>query len=489
MEDKTGKVLRGVSTQTIVTFSYGALEVLVFSIMSRLLTKSDFGYYACITALVNVFKCFSDAGLGAAVIQKKDFSDNYLSTAFSLSLIMGISLTIILFVSAPFLANLVADSTITIPLRIMSIILLLNSFISIGNAVLTKRLDFKRIGIIKLASYSLASAVAIIMAIKGMGLYSIVSQHIITSFLCAVLLFTTSIKLPKLKIIKEEVQGIVSFGGWFTGSVVMNSISQEVDKFLLPKLLSVQALGSYSRPAGFVTNITSQVNSIFDTVLFPVLSEIQDDINVIKNVFLRSVSLLNVFSFFLAGVFCFNADLIVRIFFGEQWMDLVPILQIISASVIFNIDGRLVDCFFRSMGLVKLGFEIRVGAFLITLFATIVGTRFGIFGVACSLVCSNILVICLKVYILSKKISMPILSVLANFTRSFIPSIPVVILGFLFLFLCPSSIFSDICFALAFSVIILSEMLFFPKILGEEYYNSIYSKYLCGIIKRIRHEK
>ena len=90
------KVYKGISSQTIITIVMGVLEISVFAIMSRLLSQEDFGYYAVILAVVGVFHCFTEAGLGSAVIQKQNASKEYISTALGLSAILGVLFTVLL---------------------------------------------------------------------------------------------------------------------------------------------------------------------------------------------------------------------------------------------------------------------------------------------------------------------------------------------------------------------------------------------------------
>lgn len=480
---KSDKFFSSLSIQTVITITMGLLEMVVFSILSRLLSRTDFGFFAVITALVVVFKCFSEAGFGSAIIQKEDNSEEHISTAFSLSVLTGLFFSILLFLLAPLFAKVLSVSEIVRPLRIMSIILIANSLASVGNAILTRKLQFLRIGIIKLVAYLISAIVTIIMAINGSGLYSIVTLHLSNSILCVLLLYTTSVAIPKFKFCKGEIKKIVSFGGWYTGNVFMNNLIVDIDKFLLPKLLSVQALGTYTRPTSFVTNLTSQVNSIFDTVLFPMLSGIQNDLTNLKNIFIRAMSLLNVFSIILSLAFIINAELIIRVFFGADWLDLVPILRIISISVIFCVDGRLVDCFFRSMGAVKLSFELRLVAFVITLSAVLIGSRFGVIGVAIGAVLSNIFVIILKVCVIVKIINVSFSEVIALLLKSVVPSIPIILLGTIYYVINYHTLPIQISLLVIFVVCIGIEMLLFPKFIGNEYYNMVYPK-IRSFIKR-----
>lgn len=477
-QSNTDKLFKGLSVQTIITVVMGVLEIAVFSIMSRLLTKTDFGYYATITALVAIFASISEAGLGSAVVQKKDDSPKHVSTAFTLSILIGSLMSLLLFILAPFLAQIISDDTITTPIRLMSVILLLNSIISIGRGVLLRKLKFSTIGIFTVSSYIISSTIGVSLAYLGYGLYAVVIANVVNSVIMVMLLlFMLSVKLPALGIYKNEAKEILSFGGWLTMGVVFNNISRQVDKLLLPKLISTTALGSYNRPAGFVDTITDKINSIFDTVLFPMLSGLQDNKEKVKQVLYRAVSLLNSFSVILAAVFFFNAELIITIFFGNEWLDLVPIMRIVSIVVIFSVDNRLVDCFFRSLALVKLGFQLRVYAAIQTIIFVIIGSQFGIMGVAISMMLSNIIVIMLKVFFLVRKIDAKMIKILQLMFTSMKSVLPIMIIGIPFiLFVDKSNPISLVVFALLFVTIVIYEFVFNPQLVGNEYKVSVYPK-------------
>lgn len=482
-KSKTNKLFSGLSIQTVITAIQGILEISLFAIMSRLLSKADFGYYAALMGIMNVFLSLSEAGLGSAIIQKKNASEGHVNTAFTLSILLGLLFSAIIFIFAPQISIIVADKSLAMPMRIVSITLLLNSLNSIGNSILLKRLNFKRVGIISIVSYFVSGIIGIILALKGFGLYSIVAYVVLYPLFVCLLLFSTSVKIPKLTINKNEIRSIVSFGGWLTAGVIVNNITHQLDKLLLSKWISVEALGSYNRPAGFVNNIASKINGIFDTVLFPILSDLQEDSFKVKDVFLRAINLLNSFSVILSALFFFNAELIITLFFGEKWIELVPILRIVSIGVIFNVNGRLVDCFFRSLALVKIGCFLRFVSAVITLVCLYIGAQFDIFGVAVCLVLANILNILTKVFVLAKKIRCNLGDLLSSWSRAMIAVVPVAILGLIFIIWIPKNIFSEFVFVIIIFITILIEFIYFPQLIGREYYNRIHPVIIAQLTK------
>lgn len=473
MTDKTTQFFKGISIQTIITLIMGVMEIVVFAIISRLLSKTDFGYYAAISGIIAIVLSISEAGLGASVIQKKDASTTFISTAFTWSCLIGFIASILVFVFAPIIAETIADQTLTAPLRIMSITILLHSIISVGNGILYRRLAFKTIGVIRLVSYFIASAVCIIMASKGMGLWAVVTLPVVNSVSLAIII-SCFVKWPKLKINKSETREIISFGGWLTLGVIFNNLTHQLDKLLLPKWMSIQTLGAYNRPAGFISTISDKINGIFDVVLFPMLSDIQDDKTRVKYVFEMAVSLLNSISIIIASIFFFNAHLIISIFFGKNWFELVPLMQIISISVVFNINGRLVDCFFRSLAYVKLGFFLRVLSAIITLGFIYIGSSYGILGVATAIVIANVTNILIKLSALAIKTQTSIIDISARMISAWRPILPVLIIGIPFLLMKSQSWGDNICFALLFAIVVIIEYTCFPKFIGQVYYIRVY---------------
>lgn len=282
-------------------------------------------------------------------------------------------------------------------------------------------------------------------------------------------------KVPRIGIQRSYVKGIFSFGGWLTLSVICNKIATYIDRLVLPRMTSVETLGAYTRPASFTNNITGSLTDIMDKVLFPMLSDIQDNKEAAVSVFYRAVELLNSFSAVLGCVFFFNADLIIRVFFGEEWMELVPVMRVVSLTTVFFIDTQLVDCFFRSLNFVKTGFYIRLFALFWNLFCIFWGAKYGVMGIAISLAIANISVIILKMLVLSCKINADWRVMVRRWLKAWRPSVPLIITGIIFMvFMRKPSLLISILFALLFAIIVLTIFLIQPKFVGKEYETSIY---------------
>ena len=465
----TQKVIKGISSQTLITIGLGLVEILYFSIMSRLLSREDFGLFAAITAVTSIFYSISDAGIGSALIQRKEMTEEFKNTAFTLSIIVsGFVALLLLILSGP-IANAIVGETLHYPLMLMATTIFLNGMISVNFGWLRRNLHFLKAGAIQLIAFLISSIIAIIMAIDGYGFYAILFKAVASSLLTLIISFFFVGTKFRIGITREHIKPIVNFGGWLTASVIIHNISSQIDRLLMSRLLSVEALGAYNRSKEFILQIGTRINGIFDTALFPVLSSIQDNLESLRNAFNRSQYFLNICSMALALAFICNTGLIIRIFFGEQWLDLKTIFQVISLTLIFNINGRLGDCYLRSLGLVRQQFNLRVFELLEDIICILIGFRFGIMGVAMGFLIGNIILICTKTIYLAWKMSISLRDVVNNVLGGWAYGLYFVPLIIAQHSIIPETWSGNIISVVVFTILTVSLFLIWPGLIGHQY--------------------
>lgn len=485
-ESNTSKAVKGMSSQTLVTIVLGIVEIVSFSIMSRLLTQEDFGYYAAITAISTVFASFSETGIGSAIVQQKELTKRFVDNAFTISLLFGSFISLLLFVLAGPLSRSVADVSMKVPLMLISITLLLNCLTSVNNSIMHRRLEFFRMGAIRLIALVITTIIAIVLAYKGFGYYAILTKAILTSILTYFLSLYFCKTRFGIALDGPTFKKIFSFSGWLMASVLFRNLAHQIDRLMMPRLLSVTSLGSYNRPKDFIEQISSKICGIFDTALFPVLSGIQDNKESLRSAYKRSLYLMNISSLFLSLALMFNGELIIRIFFGEQWLYLKPVMLVISTTVLFNFVGRLADCFLRSLALTKQQFFFRVFETLLSILGILAGYKWDIIGVAIGVAVANMIAKLLKVFFIGLKLDISLFQVAGLILSSWRYSIlllPICILAYVFL---PSSWGGDITMATIFVASSAVVFLFMPGLVGKLYKDEVYSK-IVAIIKKKLH--
>ena len=483
-ESNTSKALKGMSSQTLVTFLAAFVEIASFSIMSRLLTKEDFGYYAAVTAIVAIFKSLSETGIGSAIIQRKNPDSRYINNAFTVSLCFGIFLMALLCILAHPIAVMVVDETMTVPLIIMSVTLLCQCLKSVNQSLIIRRLEFLKAGTINLVAETVTVIVAIILAANGFGYYASITKVVLSSVLSLIIsYFFINTKLA-LQFDIKTFKTIFNFSGWLMFSAVIRNLSQQADKLLMSRLLSVKDLGAYNRPKDFVFNISSHACGIFDTALFPILSDLQDDKRGLINGYRKSLYLLNLLGILISLSFVVNSELIIRIFFGEQWMSLNMLTKILSLYVMLNANGRLTDCYIRSLGLTKQQFFFRCLQLALTFLGLFISYRRGTVGVGVSVIVVNLIMVIIKMIFISSKIDFTFqkaIEVVLDSWRFLLYALPI---GIALIIFTPNTWIGHVVTAAIWGLTVAVIFLFFPKLQGSLYQKEFYAR-VISIIQEV----
>lgn len=465
----TSKVVKGMSAQTVITIVLGFLEIVSFSIMSRLLTDKDFGYYAAILAVTAVFQSFTETGIGSAIIQRKDLNKKYINSSFSLSLIFGILVSLALFLSSGLLAKSVADETMTNPLRIISITLLCNCLSSVNISILQRDMQFIKIGIINILSLTITTIVAIILAAKGYGYYAIITKGVLASILTLALSYIIAGQHYSFILDLKTYRQIFGFGGWLMAAAVFRNIASQVDRLLMTSLFSVETLGFYTRPKEFISNLAGKCNSIFDSVLFPVLSSIQDSKEQLQRSFNSGCYLLNLFAMVLSVLFFCNSELLIRIFFGEKWLNVDTLFKVLSFYPVLLINGRMGDVFLRSLAMTKQQFFFRVGQLVFAIVFILVGYRFGVVALAISVMLSYACITFIKIVYVTKKMGISLSLVMLNMVDSYRFVLFILPLYFICSYFLPNSWGGCIIQATLIIISIFILFVLLPNLVGRKY--------------------
>ena len=459
----------------MVTLALGVVEIVVFSFMSHLLSKEDFGYFSAMTAITTIFASFAETGIGSSIIQRKDVDQRYVNNAFTMSFMMGSFLMLLLFCLSGPLSKAVGDVSLKKPLMIISVTLLCNCLTSINNSQMYKRLQFLRVGVVQLTAITVSGIVSIILAALGFGFYAILCQAVMISVLTFLISFFASGAKYHFSLAGGTVKEIWSFSGWLMASAVFRNLAQQIDNLMMPRLISMETLGSYNRPRTFIEKISTKLNSIFDIALFPILSGIQDDHGAMKRAFDKVLFIMSLVGTSLCVLFFFNAELIIKIFLGTKWLELIPLFQIFTISIIFKVYGRLADCMLRSLALTKQQFFFRIAEFVVKFPAILIGVRWGMYGIAVAVVLVDIVMRLIKVCFISSKIKYPIADVFSRMAvsnRVFLLVLPVMVAIYIAL---PHTLAGNIALAGGSVVIFIIVFGCFPSFVGATYQEAIWT--------------
>lgn len=316
-------------------FGVSGTQFILQIILARLLTPSDYGILSIMIIFTNLANVFIQNGFNTALIQKKDISDDDYSSVFWLSLLISIILYGILFILAPILGNFYNMPQICFPFRVISIMIIPGALNSVQIAIVSKKMDFKKIFTSNLFSIIFSGIVGIILAYLGAGIWALVFQTLLNVFVACIVMWF-SIKWRPLFIFKiDRVKQLFSYGWKLLISSLLDTLYQDLSSLVIGKKYNSTTLGFYNRGKQFPQFLINAINGAVQSVMLPAISSIQEYKNQVKSMMRRSITLSSYIIFPVMVGLAVVAEPTVKLLLTDKWLSCVPYIQIFCISFAF----------------------------------------------------------------------------------------------------------------------------------------------------------
>lgn len=314
------------------TISAQAVTFIVTIILARLLSPNDYGTIALVSVFVNVANVFVTSSFSSALIQKKDADDLDYQTMFWFNVVLSLLLFVILFGIAPLISRYYDILILSPVLRILAVKIPLSAYNSIQLAKVSHELNFRKSFIATSGSTILSAIIGIAMAYMGYGIWALVAQ-VISNIVFNTLFLTAIVKwMPRLVFSFERLKPLINYGWKLLATGLMFTGYSELCKLIIGKRYSADDLGYYDRGTQFPHFIASNVDSTINKVLFPTLSNQQDDRTRLKDITRRSAKTsAYIMTPILFGL-AITAPTVVHLLLTDKWLPCVPFIQIMCFS-------------------------------------------------------------------------------------------------------------------------------------------------------------
>ncbi len=301
-------------------------------ILARLLTPFDYGCIGMLSIFMVLAEAFIDGGFGSALIQKKRPTQQDYSTIFFWNLGMAAVMYAVLFFTAPAISRFYNIPLLRDVLRVQGVILFIYAFNIIQKNQLQKKLNFKVLSIVTITTSLIALGVTIYMAHKGYGVWSLVTQYIITSAVPA-LVFWFYIKWrPIWTFSWQSFKELFSFGFYMFLTNLLNSFGQQIQGLLIGKFYNASTMGYYSKAQSLERLASTSISSVMSQVTYPLYAEAQDNKVQLANMIRRITMTLSYITFPLLFILLLCAKPIFVLLYSERWLLSVPYFQVLCIA-------------------------------------------------------------------------------------------------------------------------------------------------------------
>lgn len=384
------------------------LSLLRTVVLARVLAPSDFGLFGIALLVLSVLETSTETGFQAALIQKEVSIKRYLDTAWTVQVLRGALLSLVVFGIAPYVALFFAEPVATRLLRVLALSVLFRGFTNIGVVYFAKELEFNKHFVFQLLGTLADLSVTTLAALVLRNVWALILGRFAGSLTRLLVSYVLHPYRPRLQWDVGKARELYSFGRWMFASAVLVFLLTQGDDVFVGKLLGAAALGLYQM-AYTISNLPStELTSVLNRVTFPAFSKVQSNPTRLRRLFLRSFSIAAAVAIPIAGEIFVLAEELTWVLLGPQWMPMVPTMQVLAVWGCIRALGGSTSPLLQALGrphLITLFHLIMVVLLIISIYPLTM--QWGILGTGLAVAVGNFIVHWFRYPIIAREIQSP----------------------------------------------------------------------------------
>lgn len=375
---------------------------LVQLVLARLLTPEDFGLVAVAAGFIMIINIGAQGGMGAALIQIDEITENDRRTAFTLNVVLGLLGSATICLLAPSIAGFYRMAELEPVLQLMSLSVLFQQFGSTHGSLFNRELMYKDVMKANVPAVFIAGFVGIVLAWFGMGVWALAWQLVITALVTSLLLWCLSSWTPRFAFSLKSVKRLLPFGSRVAVNRLLNAIFENAYVLVIGKYYSASSAGYYQRARGFQLLPVVGLVQVFDRVAFPLLSRLQADQERSRHAFKKLLFLLSWCLVPGLGLLAAIAEPMVLVLIKEKWLPVVPLLRVFCAMGVFIPLSVVSMSYLQAIGRADLVLRLSIAGNLLMLLNIFFAAQINVMALVVGQFVAGILIASMRMLVLHK---------------------------------------------------------------------------------------
>ncbi|WP_307849257.1 lipopolysaccharide biosynthesis protein [Rhodospirillum rubrum] len=318
----------------IFTVAMGFASV---TILARLLTPAEVGVFGVAYSVVGLSQTLRDFGTSSYLIQEKELTPQRIRSAFGVTLLTGWTLGGTIFLLADTIAAFYGQPELATVLRIICLTLVLWPFGSPILSLLRRDMRFKTLSFIGMATALAQPTVAVTLVYLGYSYYglawAVVAEVAVSVLLTTILRPKETWMWPSLR----EWRRVGVFGLSMAGISLIGSLNTYASDLVLGRTLGFVNSGFYSRATGLISLFRDRIWGGGHAVLMSEFARLHRENGDVKGSFLRASVMVTGIFWPLFALLALMALPVVRILFGLNWDDSVPLVRLLACAAMISV--------------------------------------------------------------------------------------------------------------------------------------------------------
>ena len=415
-QDMARKVSKGVGWNYL---SYGlskTISLLTISILARFLTPESFGVVALATLAIEYLSIFNDFGLATALIQRRKNVEEASNIVFTINLIISISLTLITFLISPMVASFFREVELTPILRWLGLSFTLNALGSVHKARLQREMQFGRKLIPEVGNNLVKGIVSLLLATAGYGAWSLVYGQLSGLAISTILLWIVIPWVPRLTQITKTAIQLFNYGFSIMADKALTILGDSFDYLLIGRFFTSASLGIYTLAYKLPELLVITTLNVLAGVFFPAFSTIQSQPETLKKSFLTTIKYVQLLVTPICLGMIVAADPIIKVAFGAQWLEAIPLMQVLSTYTLVLSIGYHAGDVYKAIGRPDILIKLSIPILIIRIIAIWIGAQQGLMGVALGHLAATCIELIIRTIVTIRVIKISLIDILKQLT-------------------------------------------------------------------------
>lgn len=333
-QKKSSSITGGAIIMIAMRWTDRVVGVVSTFILARLLLPEDFGIVAMASVVVAFADVIFDLGVNVAIIQRKNPSQAFYNTAWTLRILQVAAVSTVLLILAPFAADYYKDPRVTGVVQLMALSLMIASYENVGVITFQKELRFADDAKFMLFKRLVSFFTTIVLTLMLESYWGMVIGALCSRLFSTVRSYMVHPMRPKFSL--EEIGSIFSISQW----VLVKNISAYLDRnlhiFLVGGMGRSSVTGGYTLANEIAAVPSADLLAPINRVLFPAFARVKDDLAELTRMLVRVQAVQVMVTFPTCVGFVLTAPELVPVALGEKWLFIVPFVQILALSSIIT---------------------------------------------------------------------------------------------------------------------------------------------------------
>lgn len=306
------------------------LQLVSSVIIARLLSPVEVGIFSISAALIAIAHTMRDFGLGDYIIQERELTQNKVVCAFTITLLIGVGLALILLLASPFVASIYREDGLRRVLQVLALNFALLPFASVGFALLSRDMRFDTIFIVQTVAGITQFVLSIFLAWRGHSYMSLAWASLASNLSTLVMLRLLSKSQFPLRLRFKGIRAIGRFGATSAAANLINEMGRNAHEFVIGYTLGFAAVGLLNKASGLLDTFHTAITQGASRVLLPAFSSSNRVNSRIAEDYARTAQIYTALAWPFFGLCAVLAYPMITLLFGAQWMESAPLVQIIA---------------------------------------------------------------------------------------------------------------------------------------------------------------